>query len=131
MIICRRSLTTGCRYTCSPAPLITVYAQVRAGLLLDHSNGCSYRGWGGGRGPAVVERPLGAHRAAARAALPRARKQRPALAGRGPGRRQRRPTQSWRFAREPDALDWVQHLQATDGGDGWRPITLTRHQQSG
>jgi len=41
------------------------------------------------------------------------------------------PTQSWRFACEPDALDWVQHLLATDGGESWRPITFSRHPQSG
>jgi len=34
------------------------------------------------------------------------------------------PTQSWRFACEPDALDWVDQLLDSDGGDGWRPITL-------
>jgi len=41
------------------------------------------------------------------------------------------PTQSWRFACEPDALDWVDQLLDSDGGDGWRPITLPARPRTG
>ena len=111
--------------------LITVYAQVRGDVPLDRSNRCSYRGLGGGRGSVVVERPLG------RIAQRRVRLYREPENGDRPWRVEAQagdsdgPTQSWRFACEPDALDWVQHLLATEGGESWRPITLSRHPQSG
>jgi len=39
--------------------------------------------------------------------------------------------QSWGFACEPDALTWADHLIASDGGDGWRQLTLPTRPKGG